>query len=105
METYYLRVLGIGSPPVLLNWFLVAAVRTAVYTLDNVDNAQDDSLKKPLNNVLDPLYERVQWQQQLRSISGPPEKEIADDVAIGGLRNTAETVSRLSYSAEFGITL
>ena len=54
---------------------------------------------------LTPFYERVQWQQQLRGITGPTEKEIADDLAIGGLRNTAETVSRLSYSAEFGIKL
>ena len=29
-------------------------------------------------------------------------KEAADALAIGGLRNTAESVSRLTYSAKFG---
>ena len=36
---------------------------------------------------------------------GPTDKEIADDMAIGGLRNTAASVSRLTYSASFGLKL
>jgi len=36
---------------------------------------------------------------------GPTDKEIADDMAIGGLRNAAASVSRLTYSASFSLKL
>ena len=38
----------------------------------------------------------------LRGIVGPTAKEPADALIIGGLRNTADSVSRLTCSAKFG---
>lgn len=49
--------------------------------------------------------EKIQWRDSLHGAIGPTDKEQADDLANGGLRNTARTLSRLSYSVEFGMKL
>ena len=35
----------------------------------------------------------------------PTDKEAADERAIGGLRDTASSVSRLTHTAEFGLKM
>ena len=45
--------------------------------------------------------EKVQWMNPLRGTVGPTEQERVDAMAIGGLRNTADSVCRLTFSAKF----
>ena len=54
-----------------------------------------------------PFRERIHWKNPLRGIenTGPTEKEKADHIAIAGLRNSAATLTRLTYSAQFGLAL
>jgi len=46
--------------------------------------------------------EKIVWRDPLRGVIQPTEKEAADEIAIGGLRDTAASVSRLTATAEFG---
>ena len=46
--------------------------------------------------------ESIQRRNPLRGTLCPTEKEKADALAIGGLRNTGATIAQLSYSADFG---
>ena len=41
----------------------------------------------------------------LRGAMQPTDKEQADVMAIGGLRNTADSLNRLTYVAEYGVEL
>ena len=54
-----------------------------------------------------PFREIIDWKNPLRGIenTGPTAKEKADHIAIGGLRNSAATLTRLTYSAQFGLAL
>lgn len=54
-----------------------------------------------------PFRERIHWKNPLRGNgnTGPTEKEKAYIIAIGGLRNSAATFTRLTYSAQFGLAL
>ena len=49
--------------------------------------------------------ERITWLEPLRGSVQPTDKEAADAHAIGGLRNAAESVSRLHLVSEFGRSL
>ena len=98
---------------------MVVELRIAVYTLTTIAGvaqphsgimaaSKDDNesgRKSSSKHVPKACCEKVQWQQQLRGIVGPTDKEIADDMAIGGLRNTAASVSRLTYFVSFGLKL
>ena len=41
----------------------------------------------------------------MKGIMEPTEKDKADDAAIGGLRNTTESVGKLSFTAAYGAKL
>ena len=49
--------------------------------------------------------ESVYWRDPLRGAIQPTEKEQADAMAIGGLRNTSESIGRLSYTVDYGAQL
>ena len=49
--------------------------------------------------------ESVHWRDPLRGAIQPTEKEQADARAIGGLRNTSESLGKLSFTANYGIKL
>ena len=60
---------------------------------------------EPVKKARFSFTEKIQWRDPLRGVVGPTDMELADERAIGGLRNTAESVGRLSYSAAFGSKL
>lgn len=47
--------------------------------------------------------EAISWQNPFRGVSVPTDKEKADALAIGGMRNTAESYGKLHYLVEFGL--
>ena len=47
---------------------------------------------------------KILRRDPLRGALTPTDKELADEQAIGGLRNIAQNLSRLSYSTSFGQT-
>ena len=49
--------------------------------------------------------EKLKWTEPLRGIEGSTDKEIQDKLAIGGLRDAAQSVARLHTVAEFGKNL
>ncbi len=49
--------------------------------------------------------ETVEWRQRLRGVVDIDDKTKADNLAIGGLRNAAESLSRLHTVQAFGIAL
>lgn len=95
----------LAAYPVLLVRYLVAKPFHAICSVARL------SLGKSADTPKDPppppvarysYSEKVQWMTPLRGPVAPTAKEEADALAIGGLRNTADSVSRLTYSAEFG---
>ena len=51
------------------------------------------------------IKEKFVGSNPLRGVLLPTDKEQADALAIGGLRNSADSVARLSFTAAFGIDL
>ena len=49
--------------------------------------------------------ERVIWRTPLRGLLQPDDKDVADSLAVGGLYNAAESVSKLTFLAAFGLRL
>ena len=49
--------------------------------------------------------EKLQWRDPLKGTMEPTEKDKADEAAIGGLRNTVNSVNRLSFTAAYGAKL
>jgi hypothetical protein len=95
----------LAAYPDLLNRYLVAKLSAAINVLPK------QSLKRPSPVILDkaPAHrtftEAIAWRQRLRGIVEPDAKEMADMLAIGGLRNAADSVGRLHTVQAFGITL
>ena len=46
--------------------------------------------------------EKITWRDPLRGSLQPTDKEAADERAIGGLRDTAASLARLTATADFG---
>ena len=51
------------------------------------------------------LRESVRWRDPLQGAMEPTEKEQADAKAVGGLRNTSESLGRLSFTSAYGSKL
>ena len=49
--------------------------------------------------------EQIAWQNPLAGPLEPTEREKADKMAIGGMRNTSESVGKLSFLSQFGLKL
>ena len=97
---------------------LVARLASAVYRDHNVklretlavmdasNTVPDDqgmtSTKSRKSGYSNGVVEEIQWTDPLRAPLELTDKEKAGALAIGGMRNTADTAGRLSYSSEFG---
>ena len=95
---------------VILTRYLAAKIKLAVMGTDSIGkpvaitsaaDKNDDRLAKAQFS----LIEKISWRNQLRGIVSPIEKEAADRLAIGGLRDAAESVGRLHAVASFGRSL
>ena len=76
---------SLAAYPDLLNRFIVAKISKAVYTV-----RQEGSL---------------QWRAPLKGLLEPTDKDKPDDTSIGGLRNTSDALSKLSFTAPYGLKL
>ena len=110
--------------PDLLNRYLAAKIQMAVYRAppfllsatrpDVITDAcskkrrapavKDDTQEK-LKRCRFSFTEQITWTEPLRGTIPLPEKEIADNLATAGLRNTAENVGRLHMVKQFGAKL
>ena len=91
--------------PPLLCRFLVTAMRIAVYK--NLQWAKrkltgEEPRKDCRFKYSHGFAEKILWRDPLRGEIQATTKEEADDLAIGGLRDTAASVARLSNTAAFG---
>ena len=48
------------------------------------------------------FVEKIEWRDPLRGPIDLTDKEKADALAIGGMRDAAASLEKLTYSAEFG---
>ena len=97
---------GLAAYPDLLNRFIVAKIRKAIYQVIQsgptfARPAPDDSAVKA--HAI--FKEKLHWRDPLKGLLEPTAKDKADEAAIGGLRNTAESVGRLSFTAAHGAKL
>ena len=97
---------GLAAYPELLNKYLVAKLVMAVRVLLQAGPLfARTAPEQPAARAQAVFTESVQWRDPLRGAIQPTDKEQADAVAIGGLRDTAESLSRLTYVAEYGARL
>lgn len=88
------------APPFLLSATRPDAVST---TCDNEhsDTTTAGAAQAKLKRCRFSFSEQIIWTEPLCGAIPLTEKEIADNIAIGGLRNTAESVGRLHMVAQF----
>ena len=90
--------------PPLLNRFLVNAMRIGIH--NNLQWLKRKVTGESTSSATRFKYshgfaEKIVWRDPLRGALQPTDKEAADDRAIGGLRDTAASVARLTKTAEF----
>ena len=88
---------------------LVAKLSLAVRTLRKAGplfaRGNDEKKQPPATRAQAAFKESIDWRNPLRGALQPTEKEAADFKAIGGLRNTSESLSRLSFVSAYGAAL
>ena len=89
--------------------FLLSALRPDVFTVADKTKRRapptmEDTQSK-LKRCRFRFTEQIIWTEPLRGTTPLTEKEIANNLAIGGLRNTADSVSRLHVVRDFGAKL
>ena len=97
---------GLAAYPDLLNRFIVAKLRKATYQV----RQSGPTFARPIPEdtaakAAQIFREKLQWRDPLKGIMEPTDKDKADEAAIGGLRNTVNSVNRLSFTAAFGSKL
>jgi hypothetical protein len=104
---------SLAAYPALLNRYLVAKLITGIETSKKLETAEPrkhtactapptelDAERAHVNHA-----EKVTWTRRLRGDVGPTDKEAAGDLGIGGMKDTAASVARLTYSQQFGAKL
>ena len=96
----------LAAYPPLLNRYIVAALRIGIYN-NGAATERGAGSTTPASRFCysHGFAERIVWRDPLRGALTPTEKEAADELAIGGLRDTAAAVGRLSKTADFGFVL
>ena len=96
----------LAAYPDLLNRYLVAKILMAIYTTPPVQlSAPKTDNSETLKRCRFSFAERITWSEPLRGTIPLTDKEIADNLAIGGLRNAADSVDRLHLVKQYGIKL
>ena len=114
----------LSAYPDLLNRYLVTMIQMAVYrappfllsatrpdvVMDACSKkrrapAIDDDTQAKMKRCRFSFSEQILWTEPLRGTIPLTAKEIADNLAIGGLRNTAESVGRIHMVKQFGTRL
>ena len=89
--------------------FLLSATRPDVVmdgcSMELRAPAIDDDTQAKMKRCRFSFTEQIVWAELLRGAIPLTGKEIADNLAIGGLRNTAESVGRLHMVKQFGTGL
>ena len=118
---------SLATYPPLLNRYLVAKLLNGINTAVKLETAAprkrscsweataellhdrvpgSSSSTEPSNKRVHVNHsEAVTWTKRLRGHVGPADKQAADDLAIGSMKDTAALVARLSYSQQFGAKL
>ena len=95
-----------GSPTELTNRYLISKLKLAMDVPSPYDDPRsEDSQDTPaaqLKAARFNMKENISWKNRLCGFVPPTEKEEADRLAIGGLRDAAASVGRLSTVAAFG---
>ena len=90
---------ALAAYPDLLNRYLTAKIRAAMYraapgaALSLALSPTEDAESK-LKRARFSFREQITWLEPLRGTIPLTDKEAADNLAIGGLRHTAESVGR-----------
>lgn len=92
------------APPSLLSATRPAVVMDACSKKSRAPAIDDDTQAK-MKRCRYIFSEQILWAEPLRGNMPLTEKEIADNLAIGGLLNTAESVGRLHMVKQFGTRL
>ena len=109
---------ALAAYPPLLNRYIVAKLRRAIGDLSQPQASTPGSSSAPYtltprpgptdddaNNARRRFSERIRWDQRVRGAIPPTEREIGDELALGGLRDAAGTVKRLHMVSAFGRNL
>lgn len=99
--------------PDLLNRYLVAKLILGIaavmgrLAIPNSKRQKTLETGQPRNRLVDHqgIKEKLRWHNPLRGVLLPTDKEQADALAIGWLRNSADSVARLAFTVTFGIDL
>ena len=93
-------------PPLLERYLAVvlqlSILRPAQLSLTDAAPNSTEAAEAKLNRARFSFKEQISWLEPLRGTIQPTDKEAADNLAIGGLRNTAASVGRLHMVAAFG---
>ena len=93
-------------PPELTNRYIISKLRIAMAVPSPIDEQKNEPEAEASANRLKAarfgLSEKISWKNRLCGYVPPTEKEEADRLAIGGLRDVAASVGRLSTVAAFG---
>ena len=105
---------SLAAYPPLLNRFLVARIAKSVYHCISerwfrrpwpYDQTGAVLTSMPKLKYSHGFSEKIVWLDPLRGRLQPTDKEAADALAIGGLRDAAASLEKLTYSASFGTNL
>ena len=97
---------SLAAYPDLLNRFIVAKISKAIYTVHQSGPIfARPNPEQPAAKAHAAFKETLQWRDPLKGLLEPTDKDKADDASIGGLRNTSDALSKLSFTAAYGLKL
>ena len=97
---------GLAAYPDLLNRFIVAKLTKAIHTVhQSCPTFARPLAEQPAIKAHASFKETLQWRDPLKGLMEPTDKDKADDASIGGLRNTVEALTKLSFTAAYGLKL
>jgi len=93
---------GLSAYPDLLNKYIVAKIVKAILTVRQAGPTfARPVLDQSAAMVHSSFKEKVHWRDPLKGALEPTDKDKADAAAIGGLRNTSESLGKLSFTAAY----
>ena len=97
---------SLAAYPDLLNKFIVSKIIKAVCVVQQSGPIfARPNLEQPAAKAHSAFKETLQWRDPLKGLVEPTDKDKADDASIGGLRNTSDAISKLSFTAAYGVKL
>ena len=95
---------SLSAYPDLLNENIVAKLRKAGHIVMQAGPTfARPAPEQPAARAQASFKESVHWRDPLRGAVEPTDKDKADAIAIDGLRNTSESLGKLSFTSAYGI--